>query len=207
VLKDRFFNLCHKYRSDNNIVNPLYKDLLLNYTSKDRHYHNLEHIKSIFKALDGIELSDALEFAIFYHDIIYDVKSNKNEELSALFCKNALRKLDVPCGIIVKAIKIILDTKKHIPTINDSKYMIDADLFTFANDYSEYMTTADKIRKEYLIYSDKVYINSRIEFLKSLLNREKIYLTKEFKKYEKKARKNIYLEIQELEFKKNKTNL
>jgi len=207
VLKDRFFNLCHRYCSDNNIVNPLYKDLLLNYTSKDRHYHNLEHIRSIFKALDGIELSDALEFAIFYHDIIYDVESNKNEELSALFCKNALRKLDVSYHIIVKSIKIILDTKKHIATTTDSKYMIDADLFVFANDYSEYRLTADKIRKEYLIYSDKVYINGRIEFLKSLLNREKIYLTKEFKKYENKARKNIYLEIQELEFKKNKTNL
>ena len=80
-------------------------------------------IESIFKALDGIEASDALEFAIFYQDIIYNVKSNKNEELSALFCKNALRKLYIPNNTISKAIKIILDTKNYIPTTNDSKYI------------------------------------------------------------------------------------
>ena len=198
MLKDRFFNLCHRYCSDNNIVNPLYKDLLLNYTSKDRHYHNLEHIRSIFKALDGIELSDALEFAIFYHDIIYDVESNKNEELSALFCKNALRKLDVSNDIISKAIKIILDTKRHIPSINDSKYMIDADIFYFSFEKDKYLETTKLIRQEYKIYDDKTYTKGRVEFLKSLLSKEVIYYTKEFRKYEKKARENMKFEIEYL---------
>jgi predicted metal-dependent HD superfamily phosphohydrolase len=51
------------------------------------------------------------------------------------------------------------------------------------------------VRKEYEIYPDEQYNLGRKGVLESFIKRKKIFLTKEFKKYEKRARKNLQDEI------------
>ncbi len=199
MLKSKFLHTCSKYCHDEKLINELYKELSSHYMDKNRYYHNLEHIHAIFQALENIDLSHALEFAIFYHDVIYDVKSAKNEELSALFCQKALTKLSVPKDIITKTTNIILDTKTHTPTTDDSIYMIDADLSIFSTDSRTYQKLSKQIRKEYAMYDDATYTKGRIKVLKSFLDKEKIFISKEFNKHENKARQNIQNEILLLE--------
>lgn len=195
MLKQRFFTLCQSYCEHDEYIQKCYQELLEYYGGEGRYYHTLEHVASVFHALEGIELSPALVFSIYYHDVIYDVHSSENESKSASFCKDALQYLSVGEGVIKKACQIILDTKTHIPTSKDSLYMIDADLFVFAGDERSYKKACEQIRNEYSIYDDLTYAKGRIKVLDSFLRREKIYLSEYFAKHEVQARRNISEEI------------
>ena len=68
-----------------------------NWNSSNRHYQNLHHLEYIIYVLleikEQINDWDANLFSVFYHDIIYKATSKKNEELSAEFAKERLKKL------------------------------------------------------------------------------------------------------------------
>ena len=71
-LKNTFFDLIRKY-SDNERYHREYWDEIENqYTSQDRYYHNLNHLKHMFSELSHIKSHvkhlDTLLFSIFYHD-------------------------------------------------------------------------------------------------------------------------------------------
>ena len=69
------------------------------------------------------------EWSDFYDDIIYDPKSKKNEEDSALLATNDLIKLGLPQLFIEKVNQLILATKHvFIPDDLDSQLLVDIDL-------------------------------------------------------------------------------
>lgn len=57
------------------------------YTTNGRFYHNLEHLDHLLSLWETfhpeLEDPDTVQFSIFYHDIVYDVTRNDNEEKSA----------------------------------------------------------------------------------------------------------------------------
>src|SRR5205823_640248 len=59
-------------------------DLVAAYTAPDRHYHDIGHIISCLRELDGVRRLArnpvALELAIWFHDVIYDGRQQDNEE-------------------------------------------------------------------------------------------------------------------------------
>ena len=57
------------------------------YQEPGRRYHTPEHVEHCLRQLDLvpglIDDRDALEFAIWYHDVIYDIENSENELKSA----------------------------------------------------------------------------------------------------------------------------
>lgn len=87
-VKERFLNLMKKYSDNENYNLECWNEIDNNYSSKYRHYHNLEHLENMFIELDKVkskvENLDTLLFAIYYHDIIYKATKINNEHRSAL---------------------------------------------------------------------------------------------------------------------------
>lgn len=151
------------------------------YTEPHRHYHNLNHIARMFQtaAEQKIELSEMQIWAIWFHDIIYEVGANDNEERSAEVVGKRLE-IDHGSGIFfpkfVEEIKtIIRDTQDEVPTIEESKVVVDLDLWDLAAE-RRYWLNRDLIEKEMLTKCTmKEWKEGRAKWLGMMLDRDRIY--------------------------------
>jgi predicted metal-dependent HD superfamily phosphohydrolase len=139
-----------------------------------------------------------VEFAIWFHDCIYDTHDDKNEEKSASYAYDVAhddaKMDDIFC---LKVHDLIIATKHtSIPDEHDVKYFLDIDLSILGADSHAYEKYRMNIRKEYRWIDENEYRVGRREVLNKFLNRDNIYLTDHFRgKYEKAARKNIENEL------------
>ncbi len=191
-LKDRFMELC-----------PLEKEwdnLLRHYQDGQRAYHNLSHIYSMFTKWDtmGLEMDSSLEYAIWYHDIIYDSKAKDNEQQSADFFRQAF--LNVMDGeSLDRVTQLILSTQKHFPLLEADELnplMLDLDLFILSAPSDLYGKYSAAIRKEYAWVPNELYRIGRTKVLESFLERSRIYFSNVFfELHETDARHNLELEL------------
>ncbi len=208
-LKGKFFNLASRHCKNTSVIYRNWKKIINAYSDKSRYYHNVSHLENMFDHLhlvrDKIKNWDAVLFALYYHDIIYDTHKSDNEKRSAEFAVKQMKNLCVPLEIINLCYDLIINTQSHQKQIDndDSNYFIDSDLSILGQDimYGSYCLF---IRLEYQNFSDEVYNAGRIKVLQSFLNREHIFHTDYFhSKYENNARKNIEKELTILTHKQN----
>lgn len=205
-LRDKWFSLAERYSKNVALLQSLYDDLLNRYMGKNRHYHSIHHIAAMLKgAEDYSSLAndyDALQFAIWYHDIIYNSLKSDNEEKSAEEAGKALHKLNYPAHDIEKVKHMILRTKKHMEKQDDDKdtqLLLDLDLAILGADREKYIGYAQQVRKEYSWVPDLVYKPGRKKVLQKFLDADSIYRLEEFRsQYERKARENLVYEMEEL---------
>lgn len=183
----------------------LFLELVAAYSRSDRYYHNLihiQHILSIASMLESFaENFPAIKMAAWFHDAIYDSQANNNEEKSAEYADDSLKKINIPTATINLVVRMILNTKNHATTLDDidSQILLDADLSILASETSEYKTYAQAIRLEYSWVADAEYRIGRKRVLQSFLQRDRIYFTDQaFQMLELKARKNIKAELSNL---------
>ena len=196
MLKNKFHILCQKFTKDKKYIEILWNELFISYSNKSRHYHSLSHLETIYNQLKAFQLTPAIEFAIFYHDIIYNTQEKNNEEKSAVFAEKRLKKLGVTHEVKKKVSELIIETKKHESSSSDNALFLDADIAILGSKLEIYEIYRQKIRKEYSIYSDKEYREGRKNILEKFLKKEKLYLSNYFYNlYEEKARSNIKYEL------------
>ncbi len=185
-------------------VNQTFTKITTEYSTPERHYHNLEHIHHVLQLIQTLQYQTqdlpVVQLAAWFHDVVYDSKADDNEENSANYANLVLTSLNISPSVITKVTALILNTKHHQPTLNgSSEVLLDADLGilgAIAIKYREYMLA---IRQEYSWVSDKEYSQGRIKILENFLRRPRIYFTQEmFHKLESAARSNISDEIQYL---------
>lgn len=204
-LKSNWIDLAINYADDSTIEN-YWEIIKSHYTSKNRYYHNLLHLKNMFVQLESfkteIEDIDSFKFAIWYHDIIYKATKKDNEEQSADFAKKVLKSLKFDDLRTKKVQNLIISTKKHelvLTENNDNAYLLDLDLSILGADWDTYKTYIQNIRKEYKIYPDILYKPGRKKVLKHFLERDSLFFTEYFiTKFEKQARNNLTKEIEML---------
>ncbi len=166
------------------------------------HYHTLAHIAQIAAALDPVwdklQNADAVLFALFYHDSIYELKSNQNEAQSAMLAYRRMQELGVAAETIQKCSAIILATKAHEKTgDSDTDLFTDADLSILGAPWEIYEQYAQNVRAEYAVYEDAAYHAGRAKVLKHFLQMERIFKTDYFfETLELAARANLRREIQ-----------
>lgn len=199
----RWITLSSKYSQDQNYLEALWSQLFKKYSEKNRHYHDLKHIWAMLAQSEEnkkeIEDYDAIEFAIWFHDIIYKSTKKNNEEKSANFAKRILTELSVEQKRIEKVYQLIISTKKHqIIDSNDldNSYMLDFDLSILGKPWRDYEHYIQQIRKEYRVYPDFLYKPGRKKVLEYFLNRKTLYFTSKYQTlYEDQARENIKKEL------------
>ncbi|WP_290698999.1 hypothetical protein [Lacinutrix sp.] len=202
-LKTEWYNLASKY-CNATLAETLWIEIHNNYTNKTRHYHNLSHIYNMLIQAEDLkpEIQDleALQFSIWYHDIIYKSSKKDNEEKSALFAEKRLKTINFDENRIKIIKKLIVSTKKHELVLNknlDNTYLLDLDLSVLGADWETYQKYIQNIRKEYKIYPDFMYKPGRKKVLLHFLERETLYFTETYRnKYEVQARKNLTKEIE-----------
>jgi predicted metal-dependent HD superfamily phosphohydrolase len=193
------------------LYSALYSQIAAHYAEKGRYYHNLSHLQNIFRLFDSLELSlpfedlAILEWATWFHDVIYDSRAKDNEECSAELAAELLPKLNVPTSIISATCQIILDTKRHIPSTDEfvNLLFLDLDLAILGSSPKVYDSYAKKIRQEYAWVEEEAYQTGRLAVLQNFAGRAKIYFTEiMYDKFENFARENLEREIQWLKQKK-----
>lgn len=176
------------------------------YNGEFRMYHTFSHLAHLFREMTMVEehIQDiqALAFAIFYHDAIYETfqdEFEKNEKQSAEMAENFLSKYNEQ--LAAKVSELILSTEKHSALRDDKDfaYFLDMDLAILGSNPQVYKTYSLNIRDEYAWVSNVAYNEERAQALNKFLIKEKIYQTSEFyERYEKQARDNIVVELESL---------
>jgi predicted metal-dependent HD superfamily phosphohydrolase len=200
-LKDIFMQLVMPYCNNAVQANHLWLQIEKNYSSKKRHYHNLTHIATLADELqpckEVIKDWDMVLFAVFYHDIVYNVLKKDNEEKSAVTATGIMQELDISKERIATCNAHILATKAHnISTDFDTDLFTDADLSILGKPLETYKNYCSQIRKEYAIYPDFLYQPGRKKVVEHFLQMERIYKTDFFyNRYEAQARNNLKCEM------------
>jgi len=160
-LKTRWLN----FASKNAIPQPgyIWKSLNNLYNEDNREYHNLAHVQDCLNKLDywptTVPNREAIELAIWFHDVIYDPKRADNEEASAALMSH-----------------LILDHALEADATEE--IMCDIDLSILGSSQShKYMNYAHKIRQEYAWVDEEVYCKKRAQVLENFLNRGELYQT------------------------------
>lgn len=179
------------------IQDELYRDITIAMSQPHRKYHTMTHLAEMFTvaALYHIQLTLVQRYAILFHDVVYNVPawSLGNEELSAREAERLLPLAGLSDSQVRHVAQIIRDTQQEIPTIEQSAIVIDLDLAGLALNY---WGNLDLIREEFGHLSDKDFKSGRVKWLKSMLAREKIFVSGWFNHLEAPARENIEREIE-----------
>lgn len=175
------------------------------YSSSDRYYHTLKHIYHVLKTIDNLQAYTRnlanVQFAAWFHDVVYDTKAQNNEEKSADYACELLSNLGIPPSNITAVACLIINTKNHQAAADDfdSQVLLDADLAILAANPVQYREYANSIRQEYAWVSEAEYIVGRAHVLERFLQRQRIYFTTlMFEVGEKPARCNLNAENQYL---------
>jgi predicted metal-dependent HD superfamily phosphohydrolase len=139
----------------------------------------------------NIPLTHEQVIAIWLHDIIYDIPAGEesNEELSAQFVE---MQPDMSGSSYVA--QIIRDTEKELPTIDESRIVIDLDLWDLS-DKERFTENNDLIRQEYSHLTDLQWWTGRTAWLRSFLDRDQIFVSKYVSaSMERDARENLAYE-------------
>lgn len=194
-LKDVYYNTLNTLGVPQHEIQAEWNYLVEAYVT-DRQYHDINHIKKVVELLQPIEdkLSDPtlVRIAAFYHDIFYLPNDATNEKRSAMVFGLRLGKY-LNVGQIMEVEDLILSTEFGTePLSEDAKYLVDADIASgMIGTYDEFVTNSEKVIKEYKGIDNATVREGRAKFLKSILEKEKIFSTEYFTTFETQIKNNI----------------
>lgn len=157
-----------------------YNTVITCWNESHRHYHNLEHLYSLFEKIGSISTPgtndyDKLVLCALFHDIVYNPASTTNEEDSA----NLLIKWsEDPKNSTIQEVKeMILSTKEHISKtpLQEKFNTLDMSIITEGS-WDELVKWEMGISKEYIpVVGEEIYKEGRRKFLESMADR---YITR-----------------------------
>lgn len=180
----------------------IHQRLVAAYSEPQRRYHTLAHIAHCLTQFDQCESlasnADALEIAVWFHDVIFEPGRHDNEALSVELYQ-ALSESTHSTEIRQLIHRLIMATLHDGSSLDDSdaSYMVDIDLSSFGLDWDDFLLDSQHLREENPHLGDTDYYQNQIKFHSSLLARPRFFLSDYFfQRYEQKARDNVsrYLE-------------
>lgn len=174
------------------------------YTEPHRFYHTLEHIQHCLEQFDTVSEDlhdpDAVEMSIWFHDIVYEINDPNNENLSAELFSDLIGQYlsDDQSKKIVEHILATIHPSE--PSDHDARYVVDIDLSSIGGSWALFLKDNQSLRQENPDVPHEQYMERKIKFLKSILDRPNFFLTKFFRdRLEEQARSNIRRHIKEAE--------
>jgi predicted metal-dependent HD superfamily phosphohydrolase len=200
ALEQLFRETAGAYCANRATVDNEWTSIAKHYESARRFYHTFEHLHDLSNKLNQIkgliEDWDATVFALFYHDIIYNIVKKNNEQRSGLAAVKALNNFGFPLSRTHRVQAHINATAKHELTMDqDTNFFTDADLAILGAAPKKYTQYRIHIRKEYWLYPDIVYNAGRRKVIEHFLTMKKIFKTDHFQQLEEQARLNLQQEL------------
>ncbi len=190
------------------LVKPLvaFRWLESHYEEPARKYHTTHHINECLAILDRSNHGDAanplVEYALWFHDAIYNTFSRRNEERSAEAALRVLERSGRPVADRALVRELILATRHgKKPESPPAQLVTDVDLAILGAHADRYAEFELQIRAEYWWVPTALYRKQRGAILTSFVRRPSIYATHEFReRYERQARNNIAWGLEQLAF-------
>lgn len=169
-----------------------------------RHYHTPVHVLAMFAhaARAGVELSDAEQLAVWFHDGVYEAAADPgdNETNSADWMSELLSDAGADESTVQAADVMIRATAKHldIEAEPDHYTLMDLDLAGMSADQDAFDRQSDAVRAEASHLDDDEYRQRTAAFFSRLLARDRLYRSPAFADRESVARQRIADEIERL---------
>ena len=184
----------------------LLADLLGRYGEPHRRYHGVAHVAAVVRQVEELATQVALDrpeavlFAAWFHDAVYDPRAADNERRSADLAREALAARGADGALTARVEDLILATATHVPDTEgdlEAEVLLDADLAILAAPAAEYDRYAAAIREEYAFVPEDAFRAGRRRVLESLLA-EPLFRTQPMRALEQAARDNVSRELQTL---------
>ncbi len=200
----RFASLWDRHASGAPSGDTVYQELANSYSHPTRHYHGLPHIHACLEHFDivreHLDNPDAVEMALWFHDVVYDPCRTDNERKSAelfeIHTGNGIESTFV--GQVTNL--IMMTVYPSNPLSADEKFMVDIDLSSFALPWNDFIRLGRLVRDEFGHLTDREFEQGELEFFRMLSNREYFFYTEFFRsRYENTAQSNLDRKIKQLE--------
>ncbi|EGC32959.1 hypothetical protein DICPUDRAFT_92502 [Dictyostelium purpureum] len=179
------------------------------YTEKQRYYHTLTHINELLKLEEQfsskLKSPETVQWAIWFHDIVYDPTKHDNEDQSAQLFKEFSNDLKLSNELTTRVYNYIMATKNHtsVQTNGDSDldYFLDFDLSILGTDRETYDQYSTSIRNEYIHIPDHLFKEGRSKILQKFIDAgyQSLFRTNEFREiYGKNSIENLKFELNKL---------
>lgn len=111
----------------------LYEDVLRRWSEPHRSYHTLRHLDECLEQLELLRRSaqqpDAIELALWFHDIVYEPLRNDNEQKSADFARSVAIDAGLSADLAVHVHDLVMATRHDaVPDDIDKRTIVDVDL-------------------------------------------------------------------------------
>jgi predicted metal-dependent HD superfamily phosphohydrolase len=204
-MRARWAELMAALEVDPALTQAIFDDLVGHYLEPHRHYHNLEHVAYVMDVVTRLKPLakdyQALQLAIWFHDVIYNPKASENEARSAEYAGRQLSRLGLEQEMIAEVQRLIMVTVDHQAAEDDidAQILIDADLAPLAAEEATFEQQSQAIRREFDHVPDDLYRTGRLQVLSAFLSRDRIFYTEAlYADLEEQARHNLARGIQEL---------
>ncbi|MCL2465939.1 MAG: hypothetical protein FWF21_01575 [Micrococcales bacterium] len=212
-LRSSFVDSAQEHAEDRQSAYRLWDEVEAHYREPARYYHTLDHLGYMwaeywrhgeydekgrwrFFLQEQVQDEQAFCFALCYHDVVYDPERKDNEARSADLARARLTEIGFPAERTDKVVAMILATATHPQTDDpDTAALLDTDLAILGADPDVYRDYADKIRREYQMFSDAEYRAGRSAVLRHLLASPRLFRTTTYRPLETQARENLAAEL------------
>ncbi|MGV0744032.1 HD domain-containing protein [Mycolicibacterium sp. XJ870] len=184
------------------LTERLREDLLARWSESHRKHHNVAHLHEMLDAIgsladEGVQFDrEAVELAAWFHDAIYEIGRDDNEERSAQLA------LDLLSGSPLRdeVARLVRLTKTHRVEDGDvnAAVLSDADLSVLGSEPERYRQYAAAVREEYADIPDDMFKPARAQVLTTLMEGRLYYTEPGQRRWEETARRNLTAEIAEL---------
>ena len=157
------------------------------YSEPHRRYHTLQHLGECLALLSenyaAIDHHADVEFALWFHDAIYDVHRHDNEARSAAWAHEALLDAGAWPETIGRIHTLIMatDHRTSSPASRETDLLLDIDLAILGAEPARFAEYEQQIRAEYAHVPDTDFMPRRRAILAGFESREPIYRTPEIR--------------------------
>jgi predicted metal-dependent HD superfamily phosphohydrolase len=182
----------------------LMERLLDAWSEPQRRYHTLQHLADCLARLEPhLHLAQhpgEVEFALWMHDAIYDVRGKDNECQSAQWAASELQAVGQPQAVIDRVQALVMATcHDALPRTADERLLVDVDLSILGASPARFDDYEAQVREEYAWVPGWVFRRKRSEILAQFLSREHLFNTEVFRnELEAQARHNLQRSISAL---------
>jgi len=187
-------------------ADAVWAELLRHYSEPQRSYHNLSHVAALLRRAEQqrehIRSMETVEFAIWFHDVIYDTHLKDNEQRSAEWARCAMIAMNIDEYHIPPVWECIVATATHTvtaPEIIDLPLFLDMDLAILGAEEKVYQAYSKAIQSEYAWVAVDDYRQGRGWVIEDFLQRPTLYFTPRLTaELEAQARHNLGAELRAL---------
>ncbi|CAN5727463.1 metal-dependent hydrolase [soil metagenome] len=175
----------------------LFETLMNAWSEPQRHYHSLQHLAECIawfeREKDAAERPAEIALALWFHDAVYDVHAQDNEERSADWAHDALTSAGVAVDAAGHVHALIMATRHDaLPQGRDAELLIDIDLSILGAERSRFDEYEQQVQREYGFVPPEVRLPRRRAILQHFLDRDAIYTTPRMHaQLEARARENL----------------